>query len=249
MSKDSFALSSGLLNNFQHQVETAWFGEDEESDSEFSVGRLFLFMQGPSFVDGELESEDHRERLSIGNGWEVVDEGAAVEKANPRFNRNSGIGRWISQAAAAGDEVIDLIAGRGDAYEAKTYEGLTVTYGDRVEVSKFKNEDGEEVVVEALQILDVEEAGKKPARKSTRKAAAKKPAAKKTTRSRKKADPEAELKAKIVEFGTDGEWDDHEEFVDAVLEEMGEQVEEFDDLHADLLDEDGEIWEAVAEAD
>ena len=75
--RETLESASGLLDDYQLTVAEAWFGTDDES--EYNQDRIYLFLRGEATVDGEVVEEEYRERYSVGNGWEVVDEGRAIE--------------------------------------------------------------------------------------------------------------------------------------------------------------------------
>lgn len=253
----SWDTTSGLMDGRMEEVTAAWFGENEESER--AGDKLYLHLQGNLYEEGaDVPVEDHILRLSIGSGFEVYEEGAEVEHGSGKnqFNRNTGIGRFIDSIKALdnADEVFAYLGERGEATQATTFEGLSFTY-ENVNFP-FTNDDGENVDYYVPQITEFEVPGakktrgkaKSTTRKSTtkksttrKKAPAKKAPAKK---SRAKKSDEDVLKDKLVELA--GEFEDHEEFVEAALEEFPE-VEEFDDLHVDLMDEDGEIWTTAGE--
>lgn len=125
MGRDSFKTTSGFLEKYEHHVKVAWFGPNEDAEGE-RADDIFLHLVGPAVVDGDVEDDEYEARYRIGQGWEVVDEGAAVEHGSGRslFNRNSQLGRFIDAIAELGDTEIDLLADRGDATEAKVYVDL-----------------------------------------------------------------------------------------------------------------------------
>jgi len=219
---DAWGTDDGLLDDYDLQVEAAWFGPDEENDDD----RIFLFLQGPAFQDGEEVDEEHRDRYSTGKGWEVVEEGEAVEHGSGRnkFHSAAGVGRLARTTVGLGDDEAELLGERGAPWEAKVWQGLTF-HMVRREFS-FKDSDGEvqEYRVPLPTAVSVTET-KKKAKKG------KKAESKKDSGGGEKA-----LRRKLVKLA--GDFDDFEDYVDEALDKFP-QVEEYDDLHADLLDEDG----------
>jgi len=236
MSVDDWGTTSGLLDDFDLKVKNAWYGPDEESDNQ---EKIFLFLSGPAYQDGEEIDEEYSERFGTGKGWEVVDEGAAVEHGSGRnkFIRSSGVGRLIDTAVGLGDDVAELLGSRGAPYEAKVFDGLTIHFERRV-VSKWKNDDGDEIVWEMPLPTSIVATKSKVKGKGKAKGKGKgKGHAKASSSSKPKADvSEKALRRKLLKLADD--YEDFDEFVDAALEAYPE-VEDFDDLHADLLDEDG----------
>jgi len=232
--KSSWETDSGLLDDFDYEVDEAWFGEDEESDN--NDGRIFLFLRGTAVDDAGEEHEEHRERYSTGKNWEVVDDGTEVENATGRnvFNRNAGLGRLINALVALGDDEAAFLQKRGQAYEAETFDGL-VMHMESMEVSRWKNDDGEEVVWNlnlpiSLKVKKAKKGGKgKASRSGTKKA--KKPSG---------------LQAEVTEFAEQFDEDEHDEFVSQILDdevfENADKIMDDDELHAEVLDPDSELW-------
>ncbi len=242
MGKESWETTSGLLDNFALNVEEAWFGEDEENDDE----RIYLFLRGlaTDSDDGE-ESEDYRERFRVGTNWEVVDKGGAVENATgkPKFNKNSGVGRLI-RSMVANQATADALAERGDATEAETYIGLTI-HLERIEQTPFENDDGDKVEWNILSAVEVTFPKKK------KKATSKKDEKDKKAGGSGKADKGEDSKSKglkktVIAFaGLFGD-DEHITFVEQVLDAdtfpAAPDIEDDDELHADVLDDEGKVW-------
>lgn len=251
----SWDTESGLLDDFDFEVDDAWFGEDEESDN--NDGRIFLFLRGEATDDEGEVYEDHRERYSTGKNWEVVDDGAEVENAGgkTRFNQNAGIGRLINALVALGDDVAEYLQGRGAAFEAATFEGLNMHMDNKV-VSKWTNDDGEEVewrlnLPSELTIPKPKKGKKKGGGKGKAgrgkvedKKASK---ASKTTKSKKsKKSSTSSLRSEVAEFASQFDKDEYDTFLDEVLDSdvfpNADQILDDDDLHADVLDEDSDLW-------
>ncbi|MEA2001569.1 MAG: hypothetical protein U9N84_06755 [Actinomycetota bacterium] len=227
MSVDDWGTTDGLLDNYDLKVMSAWFGPDEENDDD----RIFLFLQGPAFQDGEEVEEDHRDRFGTGKGWEVMDEGAEVEHGSGRnkFNSATAVGRLVKAMVALGDDVAELLGARGAPYQAKVFTDLEIHF-DRKVVSTWVDDDTGETVEWILPMpASVSEIKAKKKGRAKKKAPAK---------SKAKAKPTGEkaLRRKLIKLA--GDHDEFDEFVDAALDEYPD-VEDYDDLHADLLDEDG----------
>jgi len=234
------ATESGLLDNYELEVDDPWFGLNEESETD---ERIFLWLRGTAVDDEGEEHEEFTERYSIGKGWEVVDGGKAVEKLSgkPRFNRNSGMGRFLDTLIGLDDK--DLTAALrdgGETYEASTYKGLKL-HQERREVNRFTDrETGEEVVVEMALPTSASFA------KATKKRAAKKEAAP-SRRRKPKADDDDGLRAELVAFAKEEfEDDEHDEFVSNVLDDSvfsrADEITANDELNADVLNPEGSIW-------
>lgn len=241
--RSSWDTESGLLDDYDFDVEEAWFGLDEEADSDDE--RIFLFLRGTATDDEGEEHEEHRERYSTGKNWEVVEDGAEVENATgkKRFNENAGLGRLINAFVALGDDEASYLAGRGESFESDTYEGLKLHMENRV-VSKWTNDDGEEVEWRLNLPTSIK-------MKSKKKAASKKGGKGKADRSTTKKktsdkDSDSGLRAEIATFAKEFEADEHDEFVDQVLDSdvfaNADKIEDDDELHAEVLDPDSDLW-------
>lgn len=243
--RDSWATDTGLLDDYDITVDEAWFGEDEEGDD----GRIFLFLRGTAVTDDGEEHEDHTERYSTGKNWEVVEDGDEVENATgrQRFNQNAGLGRLINALVGLGEDEAEFLSKRGDTFQAKTYRGLTMHMKGRV-VSKWKNDDGDEVEWSLNLPTSIEMKSAKAAKggkgKASRSDDTKAPAKPKATAKGKgKAKG---LRAAILEFAEQFEADEHDEFVDQILDEdvfeKAQDILDDDELHADVLDPDSDLW-------
>ncbi len=237
MGKESWETTSGLLDDFTLKVEEAWFGEDEENDDE----RIYLFLRGLAIDsdDGE-ESEDYRERFRVGTNWEVVDKGAGVENATgkQKFNKNSGVGRLIRSMVADG-ATAEALAERGDATEAETYIGLTL-HLVRIEQTPFENDDGDKVEWNILSAVEVEFPKKKKKKKTTKKDGD-------SGKADKGEDSKGKsLKKTVIAFAGQFGDDEHITFVEQVLDAetfpAASDIEDDDELHADVLDDEGKVW-------
>jgi len=239
----SWDTESGLLDNYDFEVEEAWFGEDEEADSD--DGRIFLFIRGAAVDEEGEEYDEHRERYSTGKNWEVVEDGAEIENASgkKRFNENAGLGRLINALVALGDDEAEFLASRGETYEASTFEGLKLHMEGRV-VSKWTNDDGDEVEWR----LNLPTSIKMKAKKKTTKAKGGKGKAKRSTAKKKtsKKGADSGLRAEIATFAEQFDEEEHDEFVDQVLDpdvfDNADSITDDDELHAEVLDPDSDLW-------
>jgi len=236
---------SGLLDDFILEVDEAWFGPDEENDDD----RTFLFLRGVATdnEDGEVVDEEYRERWGAGKGWEPADEGREAEHASGKnkFVGNSGVGRLVRSMVDIDDETAELLGERGSPFQAVVYENLRIRFERKV--FKFHNrqtdEDVEYTVPLAVEVSERKKkaGGKKAAGKksASKKSAGKKAGGKKS--SAKKEPTEKDTRRKLVKLAGKFDEDDHDDFVEKALEDYPE-LEGFDDLHADMLDEDGDLW-------
>ncbi len=241
MGKETWETTSGLLDDFMLQVDEAWFGEDEENDDE----RIYLFFRGTATDedDGE-EIEDYRERFRVGENWEVVDKGAGVENATGKhkYNKNSGLGRLIRSMVADGDTA-EALAERGDANLAETFIGLTI-HLVRIEQTPFENDDGDMVEWNILSAAGVEFPDEKKSKKD-KKDKGDKGDSGKADKGEKKSKGGSLRKTVIAFAGQFGD-DEHTTFVEQVLDAdtfpAASDIEDNDELHAEVLDDEGKVW-------
>lgn len=245
--RDSWATESGLLDNYDMVVDEAWFGQDPSSDDD---ERIFLFLRGDAVDEEGEEHEAHTERYSTGKNWEVVEDGAEVENATGRhkFNQNAGIGRLINALVALGEKEATFLSERGDTFESKTYKGLKLHMESR-EVSKWTNDDGDEVVwrLNLPTKIDMKKGGKGGKGKASRS-----DDTPTDTKAKGKADKKAKtskpsgLRAAILEFAAQFAEDEHDEFVDQILDDSifdkADDILDNDELHAEVLDPDSDLW-------
>ena len=233
--KTSWDTESGLLDDYDFVVKESWFGTDDEVDN--PDDRIFLFLRGEAYEDGELSDDEHRERFSTGKNWEVVEDGAEVENATGknRFNQNAGVGRFIN-ALVAIDGVAKALAAKGEAYEAATFNGLNM-HMERKIVSRWTDSDTGEELEWALALpTSVEVKAKSKSRKG---------GSGKAGRAKGKGKTPS-LRSDIIEFAAEFEDDEHDDFVDQVLDDdvfaRAEEIQDDDELHAEVLDADSKLW-------
>lgn len=235
---DSWTTESGLLEEYSFKVEEAWFGNNP--DNERDPDKIYLHLRGEAKIDGEVVDDEHTELYSVGNNWEVVEDGAEVENATGknRFNQNAGIGRLINALVALGDDVAAYLAKKGEAYEAATFDGLVMEMEDAI-VSKFQTDDGEDVEWHLRLPVKVKMKAKKKGGSGKASRGKSKGGSKKTKKS--------SLRSDVIEFANEFSTDEHDEFVDQVLDEdvfdKAEAITEDDELHAEILDPDSELWD------
>ena len=232
---DPWETSTGLLDNFDFKVDRAWFGEVEDSDSE----RLYLFLEGPAVDDEDEEYEDHTERYSLGKGWEVIDDGNEVETAsrNGTFNQSTGIGHFILSILALGEEEAEYIKDRGRPTRAKTFKGLRMHMVGRV-VSEWEDVDNPGTMIRWSLNLPTSIKMKKGKGKGKGKA---KSSSKSSSKSGSK-----KLRNEVVKFAKDFDEDEHDDFVNQVLDDDifpdADKITDNDELHAEVLDPDSDLW-------
>ena len=231
----SWETTSGLLEEYTYKVDEAWFGPNE--DSERDTEKIYLNLRGEAKVDGESVDEEHVERYSVGKNWEVVEDGTEIENATGKnqFNENTGAGHFIRALVACGSDVATYLSKKGEAYEAATFEGLNMEM-ERMLASEFESDDGETVRWFLSLPVEVKIKAAKKAKKGGKG---------KASRGKGK-DKKSSLRSDIIAFAKEFDEDEHDEFVDQVLDEdtfpNAEKIEDDDELHAEVLDPDSELW-------
>ena len=240
--KTSWDNESGLLDDYDFEVIETWFGLDEEVDN--PDDRVFLFLRGEAFEDGELVDDEHRERFSTGKNWEVVEDGAEVENATGknRFNQNAGVGRLINALVSVDDgATAKALAKKGEAYEAATFDGLSM-HMERKVVSRWTDSDTGEELEWALALPTSVELNSKSKSKGKK---SKKGGSGKASRAKGKGSTPS-LRSDIIDFAKEFDGDEHDDFVDQVLDDevftRAEEIQEDDELHAEVLDADSKLW-------
>ena len=242
---NSWQTQSGLLDDYDFDVTEAWFGEDEENDDD----RIFLFLRGRAETDDGEVDDEHRERYSTGANWEAVEDGEQIENAanKEQFNRNTGMGRLIDTLVELGDDVAQALAERGEAYVAATFNNVTMHMTRRI-VSKWTDDDtGEDLQWElALPTsVDFNSSGKK--KKSKGGGSKKGSKAKSGGKSKAKAKGKKSLRDRVVGFAAKFGEDEHDKFIDEVLDEetwsAASDIYDNDELHAEVLDPDSDLWD------
>lgn len=263
MGKDSFRTGSGLIDNYVHEVTEAWFGTNPEGAD---PNRVYLWMRGAAFVDGELYDEAYESRYSIGNGWEIVEDGAEVEHGNGPgtvFNRNSGIGRVINAIRDLGDDAIDLMASDHDPWQAAMWANKRYTM-ERRNFGTMKTEDGGLVDIEVPVPVAVEALDATPAKASGGRGRGRAKAADTPAKSSRRGGASegsggggnsrkvTALRKKLHDFIIDKAYEDddagHGAFVEEVMEAYPQlNDDEYADLYAEALNPESDLWAAAME--
>jgi hypothetical protein len=139
----SWDTSSGLLEEFSLDVQEAWFGTNDK----YNQGQtLLLNLKGAASVAGDVVDPDHHLMLSCGDKWKAAQGGATAVNTtgSDSFNSQSAVGRLIDGAKELGDPVIAILRGRGDSFQADTWNNLVIDF-ERVKTGSFKDRNtGEE---------------------------------------------------------------------------------------------------------
>lgn len=212
--------STGLIDDFDGTISNeTTFGYDQK----YGDNLVFIL----EFDDVETEDgEPVRQFYSLGKGWDTNDNGETVfNPANPKgFNKSSNYGMFIEAVKAT--DAMAVLMDRGKTPDhADVWHGLKFHF-KRTDVTRTINKED----VTSSVLLPVEFLGEGGEEAPKKKAA--------PTKS-DKGPNEKVLRAKVKKLAK--EHDDHDAFVAAVMEEMPE-VEELDDLFAEILDEDSDIF-------
>lgn len=258
----SWKTSSGLLDDFDFTIEEAWFGTNEKFGDQVLLN---LRGEAEQEVEGEIVvvDDEHLLLYSCGDGWEAAKGGreATHGAGKTTFTNQSNMGRLIDALVGLGSEVLEELEGRGETYEADTWEGLKL-HIERKQFS-FRNRETQEQVnyevplptdyLGTVEIEEEEKPKKKPKSKGKSSRASKAKGKGKSgskSKSKKKDEEETEeetdsdLREAIVEFATD--YEDHADFVEEVFDseffDRAEELQEDEELSEDALDEEGSIW-------
>lgn len=252
----SWETETGLLDKFEIEVEEAWFGKDEKFGD-----NLVFNLRGPAIQDGEVVDEEHTLKYSCGDGWEARKGGqeASHKAGKTSFNKSANMGKLIDSLVAQGDEVLEELQTRGEAYEAKTWIGLRLfiereqfSYTDRN--TKETRTYEVPLVSDYLGVVEDEKpkaSAKAPAKPRTRKTKseeATEETPKPRARRRKKEEPEVDLRAELVTLAGEFEDDDdgHQGFVEAAFDpdefEHAEALQADEELSNEVLDMESDLW-------
>lgn len=141
---DPYALSSGLIDDFDGTVSEAYFG----TDAAYNNGDTVLLVLELSTDDPDHPQETVK--LSTGTGWTIEGQGASIvsESGKARsFNKNSRVGQVIAAALNIGAG--DAMRAKGTPMEASTWAGLSFHW-NRVELVGFNGETKEALLPTAF---------------------------------------------------------------------------------------------------
>lgn len=265
----SWKTGSGLLDDFVMTIEEAWFGTNEKfGDAVLLNVRGFAEQENE---EGNLEvvDDEHTLLYSCGDGWEVAKGGREANHAAGKttFIKNTNMGRLIDAVVGLGGDVVKEMGSRGDTFEADTWEGL-VFHIERKQFS-YKDRETEEVIsyevplpVDFIGVYESEEEEKPKAKgkaKSKGRGTGSKTKAKAEPEPEEDADDEPEEKPKAKGRGRKkkvtlreavttfaGDYEDHADFLEEVFDpdvfDRAEELQEDEELSAEVLDEDGAVW-------
>jgi len=227
----SWETSTGLLEEFTLEVKEAWFGKNQKFGE-----NLLLNLQGPALVDGDVVDPEHTVLFTCGQSWKAAGGGASAVSTSgaDQFNSSSKVGKLIDGIVKLGDDVIDIMKGRGESFEAESWINLSIDFV-RTKTGSFTPEgqdtprDVFDYIPTGLRELGEEAAPAKSSAKASSNSGGGKAAA-------------IKLRTAVKKFAKD--FDDNDEFVAAVLD--GDLFDQAEAVEADeeLLDAiiDGSVY-------
>jgi len=196
------------------QIENCEFNYD----AQYQNGDVLVFV-----LEGECDHEYWQGTVlySIGNGWDTDDN--EVVTGRDQFNGSTRYARFFNAALAtkAGDIIMERAGDVGPA-DATIFNGLEFDFESKQYTTTFGGEERINNIL--LPVKFIGEVGKKKKKKGG-----------------KKGKADGGLRAKVLKLAS--KHDDHDEFVEAVLDKFPE-VEDDEDLYDEVLDEDGIFEEA-----
>ena len=210
----------GALPGSDGPIEVEFTEGSFNYDASYNNGETLVFI-----LEGECDHEYWQGSLlySIGTGWDTDDN--VVVEGRDMFNGNTNYARFFKAALETdAAEILEDRAGSEGPADASIWENLVF----KMERKPYKGFNGEEKFI-LLPTKFVGEAGSKKKGK------------KKKSKSGKADASSKELRKGILKLA--GKHDDHDEFVEAVLDKFPE-VEDHEDLYDSVLDEDGIFSEA-----
>lgn len=145
---NAWATDDGFVESYEGTIEEARFDYDPEyRDGE--TPQLYLELDNVT-TEEDVDLDDTATlRFGVGNGWEVVDNGSAVERddgKNKGFHPKTRVGILIDRLIEIG--AVEAIAARGLPTEAKVWEGLRFRFERHTE--DYGQIDGENVKVDFM---------------------------------------------------------------------------------------------------
>lgn len=208
---DGWGLSEGtVLGEGVVTIDSAEFG----FDASYGNGEIPLAIFEGNVVSDDGEAHDWRKLYSVGKGWDVVDQGARIQREDGRpkgVGKQSKYGLWIAGAMEAG--AAEVLRGRGKQTEAKVWEGLT--FEVRAKETDYGGEIGKKQTLVPVRFVGEGSAktatGSAPAAQSAATTAA-------PTATAQASGLSASLKAKLKKLAK--ECESHDEFVDRAFVEV-----------------------------
>jgi hypothetical protein len=151
---EGWGTSSGLLESGTATIAEAWFGRNEQAEGELA-NKVYLFWRLIN-IDSDDDYDEYVARLTIGNGWEPLEDGARVVRedgGSKPFNNNTDYGKVInrvlgSQGGKEGkafapnfDGAFDVLKSKGTQYDAKVWVGMRFEFATEEFSSTINGED------------------------------------------------------------------------------------------------------------
>lgn len=242
----SWGGTAGLVDDVDGKIASAEFTYDNEyDDGNTCIMRMEL----------EIEGQDEPEvlKLSTGSGWEPAAKGAEASREDGKdrakgFNRSTAYMRIVNKAVEAGAG--DVLMKRGEAFEAKVWDGLSFHW-EREDYWPFTIPQDERTAENAKSRLVPtaflgEDGGadkkKAPAKKAPTKAADKEPEESAGGKAESSSNGDAsgvpvKVRMQLKKLAKDA--GDHSAFVEAAFSEI-DGIEDNEDLYALVMDETDE---------
>jgi hypothetical protein len=137
---DTFELSSGLIDDYTGTITDAYFGYDAAyNNGGTCLLKLVVSADDKTLFDGGETTQIY----TVGEGFEPINNGAQVAHESGKtknFNKQSGIGLLI-QSVSEIDGGLDILRGRGEAFDANIWKGLHVEFYAKEFNAKINGED------------------------------------------------------------------------------------------------------------
>lgn len=213
-------VEGGSLPGSDGPIKVTVTGASFNYDAAYNNGDTLVFI-----LEGDCDHELWQDTIiySIGASWDTEDNNIVTSDTLEGFRQGTNYARFFR--AVLDTEAADIVMERGDASDegpadASIYEGLIFEFERQQYTSTFDGETTERYILLPTKFLG--EVGKKKKKGGKGKSDSAKVTAK-------------TLRPKIKKLSK--KFDDHDDFVEAVLDKFPE-VEDMEDLYDDVLDED-----------
>lgn len=121
---ESYDTTSGLLDEFDGEVQRAWFA----TDARYNDGKSIMLHLEIKTTDPDVP--EVTEKFPVGTGWDSTDGGATIvhEKGKTQFNSSSIYGKILDLVKKDGGilhDVLPVLKSRGPSTNAAIWVGLT----------------------------------------------------------------------------------------------------------------------------
>lgn len=127
---DPFALSSGLIEDFEGRIEDAYF----TFDANYNSGNTLVLKLDVEALDPDARAAFEGGRTVLmypcGRDWEPAENGKrATHPKSAKFNKNSGVGMLVAAAMGSGaEQVLRERAGDAGPTDANIWVGLSFRF-------------------------------------------------------------------------------------------------------------------------